>query len=268
MSERRLDEELLIFASVGRVACAVAGGFLEYWEERLQIPLNLLTKEHFDKGVVYVRADLDVPTFSDKIAKGRMEGATGGSGGRYNVGWEAISVTLNILASATRLLTELGVLVKVLSSQRDGISFAIVHLGQEISKIFLAPDWDFSYAHGQPRAPRLLLFVHFLIIFSAWGAITDNEHYIRLAGLSQLVQDPDHKQEIVAGNLAEFIKAGKLMSFVLTRAQFHLFHSIHSGLRTSDRQVCSMVGDFALRADDRSPIRCVHAFSNVSRTIC
>ena len=48
----------------------------------------------------------------------------------------------------------------------------------------------------------------FLTVSSAWAAITDNEHYVELAGLEQLVRNFEHKQEIIAGNLAEFIKGG------------------------------------------------------------
>ena len=50
---------------------------------------------------------------------------------------------------------------------------------------------------------------HFLIVSPAWVAITDNKHYVELAGLEQLVRNLEHKQEIVAGNLAKFIKDGK-----------------------------------------------------------
>lgn len=50
---------------------------------------------------------------------------------------------------------------------------------------------------------------HFLTASPAWVVITDNEHYLKLAGVAQLVRTPEHKQEIVAGNIAEVVKAGK-----------------------------------------------------------
>ena len=43
----------------------------------------------------------------------------------------------------------------------------------------------------------------------AWVAITNNEHYVKLHGLRQLVSNSDHRQEIVAGNLADFLKDGE-----------------------------------------------------------
>lgn len=48
----------------------------------------------------------------------------------------------------------------------------------------------------------------FLTVSSAWAAVTDNEHYLNLKGLGQLVRGSEHKQEVVAGNLAEFLTAG------------------------------------------------------------
>ena len=148
MDERRLDEKLLIFASLGRVCCSFSETILKYWEEQLQVPLDVLMKEHLDKVVVDVRARLDVPTFDDRVVKGRLESATGGSGSQYCAAWAAFSVIIGLLASAARLVTEFGVLAKVIGSQQDGIYFAILHLGQELSKIFLVPEWSFSRAYG------------------------------------------------------------------------------------------------------------------------
>lgn len=162
MDERRVDGELLIFASLGRICCVMADSFLKYWEEELQVPLDLLTKEIFDKVVVSVRADLDVPTFDDRVVKGRLEGATSGSGGRYCVAWGSISFILNLFSSIARLITEFGVLAKVISSQPDGISFAIAHLGQELLKIVLVPEWQFSRACG---SSSVYIFIPWLDIF-------------------------------------------------------------------------------------------------------
>ena len=47
------------------------------------------------------------------------------------------------------------------------------------------------------------------LFHSAWIAVTNNRNYVRLNGLRTLVSNPNHKQEIVAGNLAGFIKVGK-----------------------------------------------------------
>ena len=53
----------------------------------------------------------------------------------------------------------------------------------------------------------------------AWVAITNNEHYVKLHGLRQLVSNSDHRQEIVAGNLADFLKDGERPTDPLAQAQ-------------------------------------------------
>ena len=149
MDERRLDEKLLMFASAGRIYCAIADACLEYWEEKLRIPIDLLIQEHFDKEVFSVMARLDVPTGDDKAVKARLEGATArASGGHYSSVWGSLLVILDMATAVTRLASELGLLVKVVGSQRDGTSFAMAHLGQELIRVFLVPDWAFSSAYG------------------------------------------------------------------------------------------------------------------------
>jgi hypothetical protein len=62
IDERRVDEQLLISASVGRLCCTIVRAFLEYLEGKLQVPLDQLMEEHFERNVFGVRAHLDVPT--------------------------------------------------------------------------------------------------------------------------------------------------------------------------------------------------------------
>jgi len=157
MDERRLDERSLVFTSVGRLCCTIAKSVLGYWEQKLQVPLDLLMREHFDKNVFGVRADLDVPTYDDKDVQGRLEAVSRGSHGTRGIAWESISVILGLFSSVTRLVTELGVLAKVVGSQQDGISFAAIHLGQEISRFLLAPDWTLSRTAGW--SPEFSTFV-------------------------------------------------------------------------------------------------------------
>jgi len=148
MDERRLDEKLLIFTCIGRLGCAFCKAILGYCERKLQVPLDLLMREHFDKSVFNVRVDLDVPTYDDKVVQGKLEATSRGSQGTRGIAWESISVILGLFSSVTRLVTELGVLAKVVGSQQDGIYFAAVHLGQELSKFLLAPDWTLSRTAG------------------------------------------------------------------------------------------------------------------------
>lgn len=149
IDERRLDESLLIFASVGQVCCVVAEAFLESLGEKLEVPLDLLTKEHFDKKVFDVTAHLDVPTEDDKLVKRRLDDVTMGYSGLHeSIVWGSLSVIMDLFSSATRLVTQFGLLAKILSDQRDGVSFAIMCLGQELLWVLLRPGWFVSREHG------------------------------------------------------------------------------------------------------------------------
>lgn len=134
---------------MGQICCAMVEAFLRSWEEKLEGPLDLLIREHFDKKVFDVTAHLDVPTHDDKIAKRKLENvATGYSGLHDSIVWGSLSVILNLFSSATRLVTQLGLLARVLSDQKDGISFAVVHLGQELLWVLVRPGWYISREHG------------------------------------------------------------------------------------------------------------------------
>ena len=148
MDERRIDEELLIFASVGRLSCAIAQALFADWEYKLQVPLDQLTNEHFERNVFIVKADLDIPTSQDKVVQGKLEATSRNYHTRFGVPWESLSVIIDLLSAVTRLVTVLGVLAKVVGSQKDGISFAVMHFVQEISKFHLEPGWMFPRAIG------------------------------------------------------------------------------------------------------------------------
>ena len=148
VDERRLDVELLIFTSVGRLCCVIARAIFEHLESRLQIPLDQLMREHFEKNVFSVSADLDVPTYQDKVVQGKLETTSTGPYGRYGIAWESLSVIIGLLSAVTRLVAQLGVLAKVVGSQQDGISFATMHFFQELSKFLLTPNWTFSRTNG------------------------------------------------------------------------------------------------------------------------
>ena len=149
MDERRLDEKLLIFASMGRIYCTIADAILEYWEEKLRVPLDLLIKEHFDKEAFSVMAHLDVPTCDDKTVKARLQTTRADtSDDHYTIVWGSLSVALDLFTSVTRVVSELGLLMKVVSGQRNGISLTILHIGQELIRVLLVPDWSFSREYG------------------------------------------------------------------------------------------------------------------------
>ena len=49
-------------------------------------------------------------------------------------------------------------------------------------------------------------FFSFFLMFSAvWAATTKNKDWIRMAGMKRVIDDSSHRQEVVAGNMAEYL---------------------------------------------------------------
>jgi hypothetical protein len=152
IDERRVDEQLLIFASVGRLCCTIARAFLEYLEGKLQVPLDQLMEEHFERNVFGVRAHLDVPTHQDKVVQGKLEATLRGPlrvpYGRYGAAWESLSLFIGLLSSVIRFVAQLGVLANVVGGQQGGISFAIMNFVRELSEFLLKPNWAVSFSNS------------------------------------------------------------------------------------------------------------------------
>jgi len=154
IDERRLDEQLLIFASVGRLCCFIVRALLQCLEQKLQVPLDQLMEEHFERNVFGVRAHLDLPTHKDKVMRGKLDATLKGPlrfpHGHYSVAWQPLSVTLGLLSVLVCLVAELSVLVKVVGGQQGGLSFAVMHFGRELLGFLIRPDWLFSLTNGLP----------------------------------------------------------------------------------------------------------------------
>jgi len=51
-----------------------------------------------------------------------------------------------------------------------------------------------------------LFFFSFCLMFSAvWAATTKNKDWIRMAGMKRVIDNSSHRQEVVAGNMAEYL---------------------------------------------------------------
>jgi hypothetical protein len=51
------------------------------------------------------------------------------------------------------------------------------------------------------------------VLFAVWAATTTNNDYIRMQGLKRVVNDAPHRNEVVAGHMAEHLTAGKRAIF-------------------------------------------------------
>jgi len=154
IDERRVDEQLLIFASVGRLCCVIVRALLQFLEQKLQDPLDQLMEEHFERKVFSVRAHLDLPAHKDKIVQGKLDATLKGPlrfpHGHYGVAWQPLSVTLGLLSVVVCLVAELCVLAKIVGSQQGGIFFAALCFSRELLGFLIRPDWCFSLTNGLP----------------------------------------------------------------------------------------------------------------------
>ena len=132
MEHRRVDKELLLYASVGRVGCAFAGYALQYFRSSVEFPLNLNIKKHYSIHIFECMARLDVPTFDDPLVQTRLDTATNSSRSNHSLAWDTITVVVAISAAIVRLASQLSVLVKVVGGQRDGIALVVMHFGQAL----------------------------------------------------------------------------------------------------------------------------------------
>lgn len=96
-------------------------------------------------------------------------------------------------------------------------------------------------------------------------AVTNNEHYIKLAGLDWLVDNCIYRQEIVAGNLADFLKTGERVCPREFESMLHPLISVQSGLRTRKRQARSAFRVFEPPPNNLSPAEPARAHSRVDR---
>lgn len=92
-------------------------------------------KEHFEKEVFSVAANLDVPTHDDKVMRGKL-GKFKMSATNGGVLWNLLWGLLGLFSSLIRFATELFVLMKVIGHQPGGITFAIIYVGQGVFELF------------------------------------------------------------------------------------------------------------------------------------
>lgn len=48
-----------------------------------------------------------------------------------------------------------------------------------------------------------------LRVYLVWAATSKNEDYLRMEGMKRVVDDPAHRQEVVAGNMSEYLTKRK-----------------------------------------------------------
>ena len=147
VEKRTVDKDVLFHVTAGRVACALAQRFLQYFKFHLSTPLNLAIKQFYSTHIFHAMARLDVPTFQDPAVQRQLESAWATSASRSSVAWETIQAVSNVLMTVIRMLSQLSVLVSVLRHQRDGPLLALLSFSQSLFQWYSARH-SMSFASG------------------------------------------------------------------------------------------------------------------------
>jgi hypothetical protein len=119
IDQRTVNKELLLRVAAGRVVCTLASRLLSYCRGRVQRPLNQRIRQYYSTHIFRAMARLDVPTFDDPAIRQQMESAWSTTG-RSSVCWDTIQMASAMMSTATRLFSQISVLISVLHNQRDG----------------------------------------------------------------------------------------------------------------------------------------------------
>ncbi|KAH8996469.1 HlyB/MsbA family ABC transporter [Lactarius hatsudake] len=170
IDNRTVDARLLFRVAGGRALCTVVEHALGYASGKVTTALGARARQFYSGRVFHSMARLDVPTWDDPSSQ-----------------LSAIMTLVETGSAFLRMFSEGAVLFRVLREQGDGSLLIPVSLASEAVS-FLAFRKGFILSLG-----------------NTWVAITRNNDYVRMEGLSRVVKDTKHRKELVAGGLAEFL---------------------------------------------------------------
>jgi len=183
MEARTVDSTVLVHVAAGHLTCAVATRFLKHARRCIISPLHKSIKTFHRERIFNFLICLDLPTYEELGSMGNFRSMS-----HYwvsEIAFQTVEMLMNIAMTLLRLLFQILVLITVLREQQDGFLLAVLSLLQSV-----------FHWHDTPRTVARSL---------VWAATTVNEDYIRMEGLYSLVNN--HRKELVAGNLGEYIAA-------------------------------------------------------------
>ncbi|KAG1822170.1 P-loop containing nucleoside triphosphate hydrolase protein, partial [Suillus variegatus] len=189
MEARTVDTTVLVHFAAAHVICAVAMRFLKYSRDCMVPRLSLYIKQFYNERMLLSAARLDLPAFQTLYRSSHaVHDLSVGLAHWYNSSiWATIEMLTDIAIILLRLLSCLLVLSTVMWEQQDGLLLVVLSFLQ-----YLLP-WDST---GKAVVGSLV-----------WAATTTNENFICMQGLRELITDPSHRREFVAGNFSEHIGA-------------------------------------------------------------
>ncbi|KAI0668740.1 P-loop containing nucleoside triphosphate hydrolase protein [Trametes maxima] len=222
---RTVDKDLLFRICLGRIACALGRRIFSHALQELRVPLSRRLKQQYSLHLFHARARLDLPTFEDPMVQRQLEDASSTSG---SIAWDTLVMASGIASTAVQVVSQLSVLARVLGAQQDGVLLAVLSFSASLS------DWVTRWT-VLAQAP-------------VWAATTKDKDYIRMVGLKHVVNNLEHRKELIAGNLGEFVTAEfkdisqrvgpdnavdfmELRRVTLNRRRFGLFTFIQDPLR-------------------------------------
>jgi hypothetical protein len=206
METRTVDTTVLVHFAVAHLICTIAMRFLKYSQACITRPLSLYTKQFYHERLFHSIVRFDLPTFRDHYGSAGSELNGGLAYWNNSSVWSTIEISTNIAMILIRLLSQLLVLITVVWEQQDGLLLVVLSFLQ-----YILP-WDstgkavvgsLGMSTVDASKPCLSQIV--------WAARTTNEDFVRMIGLKEFVTGPLHRQELVAGNLGEYISARMLM---------------------------------------------------------
>ncbi|KAJ7222600.1 P-loop containing nucleoside triphosphate hydrolase protein [Mycena pura] len=183
VQHRTVDRHVLFKVAASRLICGAVSRVLRYGESLLYRPLNERILRHYAVQSFRARARLDVPTYSDSAILRQLDNSSTSS--RTSVAWTNVVMILTLLSTGVELASQFSVLVNMLGAQRDGPLLATLSFGHALFR--KKTDKGMTSLHG------------------VWAATTKDTEYLRSIGMAKMVHDQQHRKEIVAGGLAEYL---------------------------------------------------------------
>ncbi|KAI0257854.1 P-loop containing nucleoside triphosphate hydrolase protein [Gloeopeniophorella convolvens] len=184
---KELDKTKVVLLACGRVACSLAHCLLERADGWLYLAFDDFVKRYYAQYAFEHIARVDLPTFMDPLVSQQLNAVS------LRYGFCSVGRTIdNLLRSGCNvfvLFAQVSVLLTILHEQRIGVVLSLATCFCHLVICILSQK-EISHSNLDGLS---------------YAATTRNQDYIKSEGLKQLVSDGEHRQEIVAGGLGQYL---------------------------------------------------------------
>ncbi|KAJ7151708.1 P-loop containing nucleoside triphosphate hydrolase protein [Mycena filopes] len=171
VENRTVDRNLLFQVAASRLICSAVSRLLQHVQNRLYRPLNERIRQHFLCKASAPAPDWMSPLTQDSAVQRQLENSTSSS--RSSIAWNNVLTILNLISTGVELVSQMSVLFAMLRDQRDGPLLAML-----------------SFGHTLFRKKTNL---------RTWSPTG------KMVGMARVVNDPQHRKELVAGGMSEYL---------------------------------------------------------------